>query len=55
MWAMPGELTVSTADGMEITPRAGDAIVIPAGVQHVVENWSEAAASLLVISSPALN
>lgn len=49
-----GVFVVSTGDGVEATLRSGDAIVIPAGVEHGLENQADVDATLLVISCPAL-
>lgn len=51
---MTGEFMVSTGDGAGKTLGPGDAIVIPAGVEHDLENQGGTVATLLVISSPAL-
>lgn len=49
-----GAFVVSTGDGVEATLGPGDSIVIPAGVEHGLENQTEVDATLLVISCPAL-
>jgi mannose-6-phosphate isomerase-like protein (cupin superfamily) len=51
---MSGAFAVSTDDGVGTTLGPGDAIVIPAGGGHDIENRGEVDATLLVISSPAL-
>ena len=51
-YVLSGELTIRTPDGT-IPARAGEAVEIPPGVAHLVENCGEADLRFLLFSSPA--